>query len=517
MKESSTKSTAKNEVKKSASKTAKAKKSPAKQKVVAPKATAGDQLDFKVRVRMYRHGLGDCHLLTFPRPGEDPFQMLIDFGALNRDAKQMTKFAEEIELTTKTSGGKSRLDVVAVTHEHKDHLSGFNQARAVFDRMDIGGVWMGWTENPTDDEALELGGTLEETAAGLKAALASPRFAGAAAGADPLGNVRSILAFTGGDDTGVVGKKTIADAMDYLRGRGQSAGKLKYFEPGTGPLELDGVKGIRVYVLGPPRDRDLLLGSEVTKGMQEDGTVYHLRRGGLSQLAANQAALVLPVVGQETDPYQPFAAEHRIARGSRWWNSCSGFVAQTYDNPAEAWRQIDNDWLGSFDQLALKLDNDTNNTSLVLAFEIVETGEVLLFVGDAQVGNWRSWANVKFDLPEGSRKLPAHDLLRRTVFYKVGHHSSHNATLKKGGLELMQSPKLVGFIPLDKETAAMQGRKNPETGIPKGWQMPAKALYAALKERTGKRLVISDVKEKLSPEAAAAGVIETDSYVEFKI
>lgn len=517
MREASTQRTAKDAVKKSAFKAAKAKKSPAKKQRAAPKPPNGNQFDFKVRVRMYRHGLGDCHLLTFPRKDKDPFHMLIDFGALNRDATQMTKFAEEIERATKTSGDKSRLDLVVVTHEHKDHLSGFNQARPVFDRMDIGGVWMGWTENPADDEARKLGGTLAATAAGLRSALASPRFAGAAWNADPLSNVRSMLAFTGGDDTDAVGKKTIADAMNYLRGRGRKSGVLEYFEPGTGPLQLDGVEGVRVYVLGPPRDRDLLLGSEVTKKMEEDGTVYHLSRGGLSQLAANQAAIAIPVAGEETDPFHPFAAEHRIARESTWWESTKAFVDQTYDNPTEVWRKIDDDWLGSFDQLALKLDNDTNNTSLVLAFEIVETREVLLFVGDAQVGNWKSWADVKFDVPGIDKKLPAHDLLRRTVFYKVGHHSSHNATLKKGGLELMQSPKLVGFIPLDKETAAMQGRKNPETGKPKGWQMPAKALYAALKERTGKRLVISDVTEKLSPEAAAAGVVETDLYVEFTI
>jgi hypothetical protein len=40
--------------------------------------------------------------------------------------------------------------------------------------------------------------------------------------------------------------------------------------------------------------------------------------------------------------------------------------------------------------------------------------------------------------------------------------------------------------------------------------MPASPLYKALKRKTGKRVIISDVKETLSPEAAAAGVIATD-------
>ena len=52
-------------------------------------------------------------------------------------------------------------------------------------------------------------------------------------------------------------------------------------------------------------------------------------------------------------------------------------------------------------------------------------GKVLLFAADAQTGNWSSWADVKWDDPGVSTD----DLLARTVFYKVGHHASHNATL----------------------------------------------------------------------------------------
>jgi len=165
-------------------------------------------------------------------------------------------------------------------------------------------------------------------------------------------------------------------------------------------------------------------------------------------------------------------------------------------------------------QLALDLDSDTNNTSLVLAFEFVHTRDVLLFVGDAQVGNWQSWASVEFDVPGRSKPMPAHDLLARTVFYKVGHHCSHNATLKKGGLELMQNDDLVAFIPLDKATAKMQGKKD-ENGVPKGWDMPAAPLLKALNQHARNRVVISDVNEPLPPEAAKAGVVATDTYVDY--
>jgi hypothetical protein len=160
-----------------------------------------------------------------------------------------------------------------------------------------------------------------------------------------------------------------------------------------------------------------------------------------------------------------------------------------------------------FGQLALDLDSDTNNTSLVLAFEFVKTGEVLLFVGDAQVGNWKSWEKVSFQVPGRATPLPAHDLLNRTVFYKVGHHCSHNATLRNGGLELMTREDLVAFIPLDQETAEKQGKT--------GWEMPAPPLFKALKEKAKQRVVISDIVEKLPAAAKMAGVRSTDAYVDY--
>ena len=56
-----------------------------------------------------------------------------------------------------------------------------------------------------------------------------------------------------------------------------------------------------------------------------------------------------------------------------------------------AWRRIDRDWLQSAEALALDINRGINNTSLVLAFELQDSKKVLLFVGDAQRGNWKSW------------------------------------------------------------------------------------------------------------------------------
>src|SRR4029077_9484798 len=141
-------------------------------------------------------------------------------------------------------------------------------------------------------------------------------------------------------------------------------------------------------------------------------------------------------------------------------------------------------------ELALQLDSSTNNTSLALAIERISDGKVLLFPADAQQGNWLSWHGDKmvWQVQEGGRKreVKIGDLLARTVFYKVGHHSSHNATAKAKGLELMtQEDELTAFIPVDRAVAL--------TRNPKGsWKMPARNLYLRLLQKCQGRVMRSD-------------------------
>jgi hypothetical protein len=156
-------------------------------------------------------------------------------------------------------------------------------------------------------------------------------------------------------------------------------------------------------------------------------------------------------------------------------------VWNSYYKSSESWRKIDEDWLKQAERLALWLDSYTNNSSMVLAFELVKSGKVLLFVGDAQTGNWNSWKTIKW------KKMPAgfdwKSLLQKTVLYKVGHHCSHNATLVEG-LEAMIHEELVAMIPVDASDGNIT-KKN-------GWKMPAKNLYARLKEKTNNRVLRMD-------------------------
>src|SRR4026208_2323192 len=102
----------------------------------------------KLRVRMYRQGLGDCFLLTYS-DGGDESHLLIDCGVLKGTAepeKKMQAVAQNVHEAT-----NGHLDRLVVTHEHWDHLSGFLQAQTIFDTVEVGEVWLAWTGDPADE------------------------------------------------------------------------------------------------------------------------------------------------------------------------------------------------------------------------------------------------------------------------------------------------------------------------------------------------------------------------------
>jgi hypothetical protein len=105
--------------------------------------------------------------------------------------------------------GKARLDVVVGTHEHKDHLSGFNQARTLFNEdFDFGSVWLAWTENLTRPEVKKLKETKKKARKILKEALTSPL---AAAAPEKFAGIGDLLTFSQDDDT--TGSGIVADGI----------------------------------------------------------------------------------------------------------------------------------------------------------------------------------------------------------------------------------------------------------------------------------------------------------------
>jgi hypothetical protein len=470
---------------------------------------------FEVHVRMYRaleaqrnyKGLlGDCFLIRIVEAGRQS-NILIDCGMLlgSPNAKaRMQMIACDIvsECGGDLAAGRAgTLDLLVVTHEHWDHISGFSQASDIFldpARLKIANLWMAWTEDPENKTAQELRARFDKSGAAFSALAArlsreSQRF-GADASARALSGLEGFLGATAAGGGTLAGR----DIMDRLKALGDAnvpnPTRVSFLTPGM-VCKTPGDNGLRAFVLGPPTDTKLLFKDAPSTGDAQETYLDSPQFDGAQILKFSD--------GSDPDPLtdSPFAPpycrilskdlEGSVANGpasdapAREWLRASYFGVPgtgTAADAANARRRIDTDWLGAAGPLALKLDSDTNNTSLVLAFDLPD-GTAMLFAADAQVGNWLSWHRQDY-VDENGISYTATELLGRTRFYKVGHHGSHNATLDAQGLALMTRPDLVAAIPTDEDLGKAQGRS--------GWQMPNPRVKAALNERTKGRIMRND-------------------------
>jgi hypothetical protein len=461
----------------------------------------------KVSVRMYRGLLGDFFLVKHTA-GERVFKMLIDCGVLqcigSKENKPVTSLGKErivagvADLMRDTGGA---LDLVVATHEHYDHLSGFILANEAFKPLRIAKVWMAWTESRQDKLANGYRDKKNKALAALSALTQAPAFAAAS----EMKTVRNLLQFYGGIDRiqsgamgaarrasgdGLAGNASCEAVLEWLR-RKAGIDNVAFAKPGE-VLHWGLDDAFRAYVLGPPRDDKKLRKLNPSEGAERE---VYLALGEDVETMSGLAAIHGDRAGEAGLADQPFAALHWRPYGthkkskSKRAGKLSDPVVTIYEETGDKHRRIDGEWLGSAENLALKIDSDVNNTSLALALELTDR-KVLLFPGDAQVGNWLSWSDQTYPADDATDglKMRIDDLLARTVFYKVGHHASHNATLRERGLELMIDPRLCAMIPVVENTA----REQKTEKSPKGWAMPYGDLYTRLAERTGGRTLRGD-------------------------
>ena len=536
-----------------------AKKKPVVVKITStPPAAPLDPPDGGAVVRMYCAGLGDCFLIGFRGDDGGVAHVMIDCGVF-MGMPGASDWMGAIMRHLRESVGDRGLDLLVATHQHWDHLSGFNQAAAEFAQLKpIRQVWMPWTEDPSDPVAMRMA---DERRAAFRAALAAAtrlRAAGdggnlgARASEDAAGSadaVESLMGFLGhepGAGIDALGAgPTTEDLLDLVRRRAPN-GKPRYVRPSRKPRALKGVGGLKLYALGPPTAPELLGRDDPSEDPEKKetylaalGTIGAAAFGaagefdgaatafGATPFNDRTALYAGTLVGLPADKLSdddldarertfPFDGCYRIpADDAPSHRDHGAFFRDRYGigggadpdagpkgDPDPGWRRIDTDWLGAAEQLALNLDDHVNNTSLVLAFELGEGdgAPVLLFPGDAQVGNWLSWH--KIDKDDDGKFV--RDLLSRTVLYKVGHHASHNATLRKLGLEMMtNTSKLVAMIPVDEKEA-----KKPKGKKKDGWDMPFGKLMKGLVEQTEGRVVRADKglpDPKHRPTTPAAG------------
>lgn len=468
-----------------------------------------------VTARMYRHGLGDCILLAFASSEQNKaYYVMIDCGVMWGTRNETKVMNEVVQNVIDATGGEVHL--LAISHEHWDHIGGFTRAKETFAGLKIHNLWLSWTENPIDAQAARLRVRFETHFTHLAQALKK----------SPVSTLRDqlngVLGFYGGVNLGAADfspltREAMQDLLELVPPEQRS-----YLDPGGRPLALPSVNGlaapgVSAFVMAPSRDESYL-------GRLEGRETYE--DVGISPLTSFVMSVCKqPAVSDEHyemhELSMPFREQVRIppskAARQTFFRDHYGFGKEA----ASVWRRIDHDWLDTAGELAIQADRFTNNTSLVIAFRLDKTERVLLFPGDAQVGSWLSWSDVSWmEGNGGSAKVEAKHLLESCVFYKVGHHGSHNATIrqrrgKAWGLELMTGPDLVALVPTNEDMAHK-----------KGWfRMPFEPLLRRLNERTRGRTVRTDTgladKPNLLSEAEwtafRSNFEQTPLYLQFTI
>lgn len=463
----------------------------------------------KLRIRTYRHGLGDCHLLRFIKPDGSPFHILIDCGVVNRTPNPgpiMTRVAKDIVDQT---GGV--LDVLVATHQHTDHLSGFKQAENEFkNNIQMKRLWLAWTEDPSNPLGKEIQRQLVRKLKAVRAA------AEKLAGADPqeTSGINGVLDFAGAAPGHASSTQAILDALQQRKDA-----EISYHNPGDGFI-LPEVPNVRVYVLGPPANAAQLKITNPSKSKREGYEIPEIAPDINGLVDALQ-----PTEG-ESDPELSYPFEKWNRRNEKAMRR-NKFFKEHYFRKSQVWRKIDRDWLECAETLALALNDFTNNTSLALAFEFIDSGEVLLFPGDAQIGSWLTWADLIWNVTDQNgqkRPVQVADLFPRVVFYKGSHHASYNGTLSgyvEGvGLEEMTHPDLVCVVPVDRAMSKEMG-----------WDrtLPWAPLLKRLAEKTRGRLVLTD-RNEIPPDPKTLGalsetererfaeqVVVTDDHVDYTL
>lgn len=479
-------------------------------------------------VRMYRTGHGDCFLLAFAGEAK-PVYMLIDCGYKPGSPKFInTKIADITKNIRESTGG--HIDVAVITHEHQDHVNGITDAH--FKGITIGETWLAWTEDPEDDLANSLRATFKDKLLGL---LAARNRLAADGNTEQSKRIDEFLEFELGWDSEAGNVPTDAKLFAAADGSDQSMNKqsMKLFKdrPGKPPkylyphkeiLTIPGAKDLRIFALGPPHDADKIKdldpqGEESFRSVSLAATSprnYFLAALDSEMLASNvpfskQYSVPLDKAGtSETPPelYEFFNKHYGQPNEPLSFTQDNGVprLTEVPDNPD--WRRINQEWLNSAEQLAIDINDYTNNSSLVLAFELGRGGKVLLFAADAQRGNWVSWSDK--DWKDGNSAINVRDLLARTVLYKVGHHGSHNATLD-GRVD--SEHVSLGWMAQGEyahEFTAMITAVRAWAETQKGWDHPLKAIKDALIKKASGRVFQTDTDfEKM---ATPDGMLTTD-------
>lgn len=347
----------------------------------------------KLLIRVYNVGLGDCILCRIPGVGSagSDFNMLIDCGSWSGIDLLRAALDDLATMLPDAGDGQKRLDLLVVTHEHKDHIAGCDPA--LFARFRIGAIWMNAAMDPDHPQAA---GTRKLTAIAVQA------MRGVTAAGLPLSPALADLAeLLSIDNAGAmqalrIGLPAASSIVPYYVHAGQTNDELGL------PL-----LGATIRVLGPEADID----------------GFYLGRRGSTVGALTAAPDPSPVDAGPAPPDVVGVQPDNIGAGD--------------------FRQLRARMLSNAFAFAALSSKVTNNSSVVLLVEW--QGRRLLFVGDAEwdAAYTDGKANGSWNVMWSQRK----EALSAPVdFLKIGHHGSENATPWNQTGTLSEPPAILDSI-----------------------------------------------------------------------
>jgi hypothetical protein len=379
--------------------------------------------------------VGDCIYCRIPGAHKvggtvDDYHVLIDCGSVGGFDHLKAAVADLQTMLPDAGGGKRRLDLLVVTHEHKDHIAGFDPD--LFKKVRIESIWMNAAMDPSHPQAGRtvqlhaLATTAMRNVARLNLSL-SPE-------------LQDLVALYGVDNDAAM--EALRDTLPQRNGITPN-----YVHAGmtTAQLGLRSLHGAKIQVLGPERDIDrFYLGAEADEllGLAAAGAAFRDRP------PKGKAAKTFPA---------------NISRSS--------------------FRRLQSRMLSSAFAFAELSSKVTNNTSVVLLVEW--KGKRLLFVGDAE---WdtrytEGKANGAWNVMWHERKSK---LNRRIDFLKIGHHGSENATPwndLEDGTVTEPSRILDAILPLPSGNAQPAAKAVVSTKRKNYQTIPRAALLAELGRR----------------------------------